>query len=231
MGDVLMERLNRIGTLERGAHDNINNGACLLEAVAYVAGEPWSDSPACVSPVLAEFGRRVNDGLDDERRQQLKVFIPRMVGTANDGRDELRGWLCTDWLSRVHTPAWLELAGLGDAAAGLRALSPLRDTATLSAAMPALSVARRQAAAARSAARSAAWSAAWDAAGDAAWAAAWDATWAAAQDAARADARAAAQDAAWAAAPATLGPTVVASLQASAFELFDQLIDPSDLDG
>jgi hypothetical protein len=55
---------------------------CLLEAAAYVAGEPWSDSPECVSPVLAAFGRSWNDALDDENRQMLKPFIPRLVGTA-----------------------------------------------------------------------------------------------------------------------------------------------------
>ena len=62
--------------------------------------------------------------------------------------------------------------------------------------------------------RAAAWAAAWDAARDAAWAAAWDA----AGDAAWA--------AAWAAARDALAPTV-ATLQASALDLLDRMIDPS----
>lgn len=47
-------------SLRSGGHEveQIESGeACLLEAVAYVAGEPLSDSPPCVCPVLASFGR------------------------------------------------------------------------------------------------------------------------------------------------------------------------------
>src|SRR3954453_23724766 len=53
--------------------------ACLLEAVAFVAGEPWSDSPSCTSPVLGTFGRSLNDVLPDDRRQQLKPYILRLI--------------------------------------------------------------------------------------------------------------------------------------------------------
>src|SRR5688500_16148045 len=53
-------------TLSAGAHKSPEQGMCLLEAVAYVAGEPFSDHPKCVSPVIAAFGRRWNDDLDDE---------------------------------------------------------------------------------------------------------------------------------------------------------------------
>ncbi len=53
-------------TLERGSHEPNDTGhMCLLEAVAWVAGEKWSDQPQCVDPVLAAFGRAWNDGLDD----------------------------------------------------------------------------------------------------------------------------------------------------------------------
>jgi hypothetical protein len=121
-----------------------------------------------------------------------------MIGTAGDNHDELRGWLCVDWLIRVHTPAWLELAGAKESAAALRALPRLRSAADLAGAHPSLDEARSKAAAARDAA----WAAAWDAAGDAAW----DAAGAAARDAAWAAAWDAAGDAAWdAAGDAALG--------------------------
>lgn len=42
-------------TLAHGKHGSPEGGLCLLEAVAYVAGEPHSDHPACVSPVIAAF--------------------------------------------------------------------------------------------------------------------------------------------------------------------------------
>ncbi len=38
---------------------------CIMEAVAFMAGEPWSDSPACASPVIAAFLRSWNDALSD----------------------------------------------------------------------------------------------------------------------------------------------------------------------
>ncbi len=50
-------------TLKSGSHEPDSGEMCLLEAVAYIADEPWSDHPKCVCPVLAAFGRSWNDGL------------------------------------------------------------------------------------------------------------------------------------------------------------------------
>lgn len=120
--------------LKRGEHASPEDGLCVMEAAAWVAGEPHSDHPDCVSPVLGAFMRRWNDDLDDEGRQKLKPFILRAVGTGGDGQDEARGWLALDWLVRVHLPAWLGLAGFADEAGALRALLPLRDEDSLDAA-------------------------------------------------------------------------------------------------
>lgn len=170
---IVQERLDALATLtlKNGSHPDPESGLCVMEAAAWVAGEPHSDHPACVSPVLAMFMRRWNDDLDGEGRQKLKAFVPRVIGTAGDGQDEARGWLAADWMIRVHTPAWLGLAGITDAAAALRALPELRDPGSLKAAQPALDDARKKGAAAWAAA----WAAARDAARDAARAAAWDA--------------------------------------------------------
>lgn len=84
----------------------------LLEAVAWWAGEPHSDHPACVSPVLAAFGRGWADALDDDRRQQLKAWVPKLVGTGGDGGDDRRVLLLVDWLARTCAPAFLRAAGL-----------------------------------------------------------------------------------------------------------------------
>ena len=51
-------RLAAITELRRGAHDDpADMQFCALEAVAYVAGEPWSDHPKCACPVLGAFMR------------------------------------------------------------------------------------------------------------------------------------------------------------------------------
>lgn len=73
-------------TLTAGQHTSALDGACLLEAVAYVAGEPWSDEPACACPVLAGLLRGWNDALHPAQRQTLKRYMARLVGSR--GTDE-----------------------------------------------------------------------------------------------------------------------------------------------
>ena len=209
--------------LAKGSHDRREEGVCLLEAAAWLAGEEHSDHPACVSPVLAEFGRRLNDVLPDDKRQELVPLVPALLGTAGDGLDNARGYLALDWLIRAHTPAWLDLAGLTGEASALRDFRRISDLDSAAAVRPLVLAARDKAAATRAAARAAAWDAAWAAA----WAAAWDATrdaaGAAAWDAAGAAAWATAWDAARDAARDRLAP-VVASLQDSAITLYRDMI-------
>ncbi|HET6849854.1 MAG TPA: hypothetical protein VFH74_13390, partial [Gaiellales bacterium] len=228
-----------------------DTGVCLLEAVAWWAGEDHSDQPDCVSVVLGTFGRNLNDVLPDGRRQELVRFVPLLPGTRGDGRDEDRSYLALDWLIRTYTPTWLELRPeLADVAAELRSLRRIVDLTAAQAAGPivrnAQEKARAAGAAAWAAARAAAWAAARDAAraaaGDAARDAAWDAAGDAARDAAGAAARDAARDAAWAAARDAardaaraaardaardaLQPTVDA-LQTSAIDLYAAMIRPA----
>ncbi|WP_394142564.1 hypothetical protein [Burkholderia multivorans] len=224
---LTIEDLDNIA-INHGAHDSPEHGHCLLEVVSLFAGEDFSDSPACVDPILAQFGRSWNDGMrSDEERAQLKVYITRLPGT-NKGPDlsQKRGWMAMDWLIRTYTSTWLALnPGLTHHAEALKELPPIVCVADLQAAQPKLAAAR---AAAWAAARVAAWDAAWAAARVAAWDAARDAAWAAAgdaaRDAARAAARAAARDAARVAACTKLEPTVQ-QLQASAHDLFSRMID------
>ncbi len=200
-------------TLGAGAHNpNEPNGeflACIMEAVAYLAGEPWSDHPECASPLIASACRSLNDGIKDTawRTELLASLVPKIIGTRDD-RELERSYLALDWIVRVYVPAWMSLVPeLESRAAELRALPPIRSLSDFGK-VPQESLAvsagdaRAAGAAARAAAWDAAWAAAWDAAGDAAWAAAGDAAWAAAGAAARAAAGAAAWDAAWAAAGA-----------------------------
>jgi hypothetical protein len=39
-------------TLAYGTHQTPDEGRCAMEWVSHLAGEPHSDAPACVSPVL-----------------------------------------------------------------------------------------------------------------------------------------------------------------------------------
>jgi hypothetical protein len=224
------ERLKKVtaATLDRGAHDRFSRGACVMEAVAYVAGERFSDSPECACPVIAAFLRSWNDSLDDEARNRLlKPLIPDLVGSkSTPAVEERRSYMALDWLVRVFTPKWLDLVpSLAEHAKSLRDHEEIADLAGATAAgvktraaWPAAGSAAGSAArsaarlAAGSAARSAAWSAARSAAGSAAWSAAelaaelaarsaaMPAAWSAAGSAAELAARSAAGSAAWSAA-------------------------------
>jgi hypothetical protein len=227
---VIEDRLPYLEPLKlgRGSHEPPSNGlvnACVMEAVAYVAGEPFSDRPACASPVITSFLVSWNDSMDDVDRQMLKPYIVRVVGTRTGKRHEKqRAWMLTDWLARECAPAWMRLAGLTGQAELLESLAPLTSAASARKAQPVLDAARKDSAAARDAARAAARASAGAAAGAAAWDAAWAAARAAAGAAARAAAWAAARaaagaaawDAAWAAARAAAGAAARASAGAAA---------------
>ncbi len=212
-------------TLAQGSHDGPNGEACVMEAVSYIAREPWSHHPVCASPIITSFLISWNDSMNDTDRQMLKPYIPRLVATRTTKVDETaRAWMLTDWLARECAPAFMRCAGLVAQAELLESLAPLTSSATARKAQPSLDQARKDAAAAGDAAGDAAWAAA----GDAAWAAVGAAARAAAGDAARDAARAAAWAAvgaaARAAARAALRPTVEL-LQASALLLLDRMIE------
>ena len=216
-------------TLKAGPHQARSADAlCVMEAVAWVAGERHSGQPACACPVLSALLRTWNDSLpdDDVRTRLLKPLVPLLVHSkATPAVERRRAYLAVDWLARVQAPAWLSLhEALQAHAVILRGLPPLVSPEACHQAQPAL-------AAARAAAWDAAWAAAGDAARDAAWAAAGDAARAAARDAARDAAGTAAGTAAWAAAWdaardaawAALAPTVT-TLQASALDLVHRML-------
>ncbi|MGE0289090.1 MAG: hypothetical protein AB7I42_22810 [Bradyrhizobium sp.] len=194
-----------------------------MELVAWLAGEPHTDHPACVSPVIAGFVRTWNDALPDaDRTRILRPLLPALIGTATTDADErARARLATDWLIRTFTPAWLDAAHLTEDAAALRSLPEVATVADIIGAQPVLDRTRRSAAAARAAAWDAAWAAAraaaWDAARAAAWAAARAAAGAAAWDAARAAAWAAARAAAWDAAGDAAGAAAWDAARAAAW--------------
>jgi hypothetical protein len=159
-------------TLKQGAHDRRRRDSlCVMEAVAWFAGQPHSDQPPCVSPVIGALLRSWNDAMNEDDRQQLKPLIPRVIGTAATPEIELqRSWLALDWHCRVSTPAWLRLAGLTAEAEAIEATAPIVGAEGSKAAQEALDTACNAAYKARAAAWAGAGAAAGDAAGDAAWA-------------------------------------------------------------
>lgn len=136
-----------------GPHRRPGGGRCAMEWVAHLAGEPHTDTPSTVSPVLAAFVRSRNDALDDRPRQRLRPYLGRTIGTAGDALDEWRAWLCTDWLVRTCVPAILEHADLTAHAMTLWRLDPLTGEAAAARAEDPLRAAARATARARRARR------------------------------------------------------------------------------
>ena len=161
---TLEQRLEKIQSLSLkvGSHSP-DSEMCVMEAVAFVAGERWSDSPECACPVISVFIRSWNDALrsDADRDRLLKPLIPRLIGTRNPALEQKRSLMAADWLVRVNTPAWLRLAGLDFHADALANLPEITDMAQVPSLRGPIEAARKDANAAR----------------DAAWAAAWDAAW------------------------------------------------------
>jgi len=185
--------------LKGGGHHGPESGACLLEAVSWFAGEPWSDRPACTSELLAAAGRSLNDAIKDQaERDALKDLIPHLVGTANDGLDEQRSAMAWAFYVNRWVPAWMRLTpALADHVVALEAVDTTDKATTLATLRAAQKASASAAAWAPAAARDAASAAARDAAWDAAWAAARDAAsaWAEVRAAAWDAVRAAARDA------------------------------------
>jgi hypothetical protein len=108
--------------LSKGSHPNAAEGRCAMEWVAYLAGEPHSDQPGCVSAVLRAYCIRFNDLLGDADRQKLRPYLARTIGTAGDGRDDERVEMLTTWLLRERLAPLLDGAGCARAAEQLRRL-------------------------------------------------------------------------------------------------------------
>jgi hypothetical protein len=80
--DIRLPQL--LPVLSRGKHRNPRKGACFMELASFLAGERWSDHPACTHPLLAALARHVNDCTSEANRQRLAELIPSVIGLTGD---------------------------------------------------------------------------------------------------------------------------------------------------
>lgn len=80
----LTESPTLLPVLSAGHHHTPRTGACFMEFASYLAGERWSDHPACTHPTLAFLARMVNDCTSDRARSRLAVLIPSVIGLTGD---------------------------------------------------------------------------------------------------------------------------------------------------
>jgi hypothetical protein len=86
---TLQRAFDRVELVGGSIGDPGQGRMCLMSFVAFLAGEPHSDSPGCASPLIQTFAVLVNDHMPHAARQRLKPFAPRIIGT-NDGLDGVR---------------------------------------------------------------------------------------------------------------------------------------------
>lgn len=102
----------------------------VMEAVAFVAGEPWTDQPACACPVITQAMSTWDCWLpqSQDRDRLFKPLIPRIVGTRSTAMaQEYRSRMAADWLLRELAPAWLHAARLDEHAKTFQALPDLTE--------------------------------------------------------------------------------------------------------
>lgn len=109
--------------LSAGKHPSPQSGVCVMELASMLAGEPFTDHPRSVCPVVATVLRAYNDALDDSRRQDLYRYASAAVGTRGDRElRERRFELCRVFFG-LDVPRWrLPFSRLPTRALGLAAL-------------------------------------------------------------------------------------------------------------
>jgi hypothetical protein len=87
--------------LIHGAGATPDQGACIMQAVAWLAsdGKQWNDAPDCVHPVLRKVAIWVNDSVGTVPRRRLWPLVPRLMGTATGDRK-------TDVRTGVQLAVW-----------------------------------------------------------------------------------------------------------------------------
>ncbi len=114
-------------TLKLGSHEPNGDQMCVMEYIAYIEGEPWSDRPTCVCPIIGCLLRTWNDTFDEDDCQRTDVLLPLVSTVIGTNSDDLnvkikRSWLAIDWDIRVRTTTWLRASGLEQEAVSIESI-------------------------------------------------------------------------------------------------------------
>ncbi len=106
--------------LSASSHSDPSEGMCVMEMVSFLAGEDWSDMPACSSPVVSQFCQVLNDKMGQRFRDKLQLYVPRLIGTASPEHDQERAEYLAWQAVKVFAPIALDAAKLPHRAEVLR---------------------------------------------------------------------------------------------------------------
>ncbi len=84
--------------LSKGKHADPEDGACVMELASMLAGEPFTDHPASVCPVIGSFLRAYNDSIDSKRRQALYECASKVVASRRGAKiQQARAARLAEW--------------------------------------------------------------------------------------------------------------------------------------
>jgi hypothetical protein len=112
---VFMVGTHQTIKLSRGKHSSPDHGACVMELASMLGGEPFSDHPASVCPVIGVLLRTYNDALDDGGRQELYAYAAKAVGSRGSRdverarADRLTAWALEIDRHRAGGSTWFRL--------------------------------------------------------------------------------------------------------------------------
>ncbi|WP_158804944.1 hypothetical protein [Acidisoma sp. L85] len=135
--------------LLKGSHEfpGPDGGTCINEAAVVAAGLPYrlierpDDCPPCFSRVLASYAIQLNDGMDNDIRQELLIpFVVRMANTADVEAVERRraAYMLVEYVRRILS-ILQEADGYFDIAKQCRAVVEVADCFDLLESMKAVS--------------------------------------------------------------------------------------------
>ena len=75
-----------------------------MEMVSFLAGEPWSDMPACSSRIITTYCQIINDNSGQAVRDRLQTYVPRLIGTASSEHEAKRAEYMMWQAIKVHLP-------------------------------------------------------------------------------------------------------------------------------
>ena len=140
-----LENLLKSIPLASGAHKTPAEGVCVMECVAYLQGEPYTDHPECACPVITAFVALSSDGMTNAQRQVLGERVLRIAGSRSTPDIAIRRLhFLASYVTRTHVPLALSLANLEAPGLPLKDLPAYTGPHLESAYLAALDAARHQ---------------------------------------------------------------------------------------
>ena len=107
-------------TLSPLSHASPADGMCVMEMVSFLAGEKWSEYPACASPIVSQYCQVVNDNITQAGRDKLQRYVPRLIGTESPEHEKDRAEYLAWAAIKILAPIAIDAVGFPEQAHTLR---------------------------------------------------------------------------------------------------------------